>query len=171
MEHQSWWWPPTSRVRNNFIARSTIIYLHCISEKLSEITFGFSYLKLRKRPNIRFGSVRFGDSVFFQRFGSVRFGGKNPVLCSKNGQESDFFSHHFSIISRKNLWISICLNRKIWYGSVWFGNRNSVRFGSVGKNPVRSFPAKTVILPRWTEDRSDKVGGLPRFGILCGGAF
>eukprot|EP00116_Pleurobrachia_bachei_P018816 sb/3479078/ len=94
------------------------------------------------------------------------------------------FSVNFAIRSMFFVWLvlntligalrdffEICLNRKIWYGSVWFGNRNSVRFGSVGKNPVRSFPAKTVILPRWTEDRSDKVGGLPRFGILCGGAF
>ena len=49
-------------------------------------------------------SVRFG-SVFFRRFGSVRFGGKfktnHRTFCSKNGQESSFFSHLFSIILLK----------------------------------------------------------------------
>eukprot|EP00116_Pleurobrachia_bachei_P013313 sb/3473575/ len=36
-------------------------------------TIAASQKRFKKRPNIRFGSVRFGDSVFFRRFGSVRF--------------------------------------------------------------------------------------------------
>ena len=59
----------------------------------------------RKRPNIRFGSVRFGNSVFFGRFGSVRFGRKfwpnHRIFWSKNAQKSGFFMQNFSIISRK----------------------------------------------------------------------
>ena len=62
-------------------------------------------VKTRKRPKVRFGSVRFGGSVFFRRLGSVRFGGKfkanHRIFCLKNGQESSFFSHLFSIIPRK----------------------------------------------------------------------
>eukprot|EP00116_Pleurobrachia_bachei_P006174 sb/3466436/ len=41
--------------------------------------------------SVRFGSVRFGDSVFFRRFGSVRFGGKNPVPPSIFNGDS---THH-----------------------------------------------------------------------------
>ena len=67
--------------------------------------YWFLLLSIRKRPNIRFGSVRFGNSVFFGRFGSVRFGRKfwpnHRIFWSKNAQKSGFFMQNFSIISRK----------------------------------------------------------------------
>eukprot|EP00116_Pleurobrachia_bachei_P012805 sb/3473067/ len=50
----------------------------------------------------------------------------------------DFGNRAFSVIifqlfHEKKLWISVSIfpYGKIWYGSVRFGNRNSVRFGSV----------------------------------------
>ena len=56
--------------------------LHAISDLVHQNTRIVAVLNCfrksstMKRPNIRFGSVRFGGSVFFRRFGSVRFGGK-----------------------------------------------------------------------------------------------
>eukprot|EP00116_Pleurobrachia_bachei_P018309 sb/3478571/ len=86
---------------------------------------------------IRFGSVRFGDSVFFRWFGSVRWKllTEPPNFCSKNGQELGFFSYHFSIISRKFLWISVSILpyeifKQKKFGKVRFGSVTEIRFGS-----------------------------------------
>ena len=48
------------------------ISTHPLIKRLSELK-EISQIWYRLRPNIRFGSVRFGNSVDFSRFGKVRF--------------------------------------------------------------------------------------------------
>eukprot|EP00116_Pleurobrachia_bachei_P006385 sb/3466647/ len=98
--------------------------------------------------SVRFGSVIrcfFGGSV---RFGSVEnFDRTTEFFVQKMARNWAFSAIIFQLFHENFMDF-----RKIWYGSVRFGNRNSVRFGSVktffkfgsvrfgGKNPVRSFP-------------------------------
>eukprot|EP00116_Pleurobrachia_bachei_P011814 sb/3472076/ len=75
-----------------------------------------------------FGSVRFGSVVRCFFGGSVRFGGNfdrtTEFFVQKLARIRAFSAIIFQIFLKKlNIYIG-----NVWYGSVRFGNRNSVRF-------------------------------------------
>eukprot|EP00116_Pleurobrachia_bachei_P010192 sb/3470454/ len=134
-----------NKVIQLYLGRSTCFMASLTENQSSGDDFSFSpYLRIRKRPNIRFGSVRFGGSVFFRRFGSVRFGGS--VFFRRFGSVRFGGSVFFRRFGSVRFGGSVFFRRfgsVRFGGSVFFRRFGSVRFG--GKNPVSGHLSSQLI--------------------------